>query len=159
MKKYKVLNIKGSILDKNQLENYLEKIASDHIISKNSDKYTYPIYRLEKNLEVITKVYNLLNEHLKLGINIHPAGEWLLDNYYIIEQTTKEIKQDLSLKKYTNFLGISNGQYKGFARIYVLASQIVAYTGSKITKETLEDFLKSYQSKKTLTMEDRKSVV
>ena len=38
----------------------------------------------------------ILNLNLKLGINIHPAGEWLLDNYYIIEETYKTIKKELS---------------------------------------------------------------
>lgn len=48
-------------------------------------------------------VYNLLNEHIKLGIDIHPAGEWLLDNYYIIEERVKQIKDELDLNKYKNF--------------------------------------------------------
>ena len=38
----------------------------------------------------------LLNEHLKLGIKIHSAGEWLLDNFYIIEETVKSIEKSLN---------------------------------------------------------------
>ena len=53
-----------------------------------------------ENYKIIEQVYNLLNEHLKLGISIHPAGEWLLDNIYIIEQTVKLIQKELTLKKY-----------------------------------------------------------
>ena len=36
--------------------------------------------------EIIEEVYNILNEHLKLGISIHPAGEWLLDNFYSLKE-------------------------------------------------------------------------
>ena len=107
-----------------------------------------------ENYKIIEQVYNLLNEHLKLGISIHPAGEWLLDNIYIIEQTVKLIQKELTLKKYKNFVGIANGQYKGFARIYVLASEIVAYTDNKIEKNELENYLRSYQTKKSLSMEE-----
>ena len=106
---YKILNIKGALLDKVQLENYLEKIASDHILKRKSEKYTYPIPRLKENLEVITQIYELLTEHIKLKIPIHPAGEWILDNYYIIEETAKAIVKDITLKKYINFPSISNG--------------------------------------------------
>ncbi len=151
---YKVLNIKGAILDKYQLEYHIEKIATDHILQNNSCKSTYPIPRLEENFEVITQCYNLLNEHVKLGILIHPAGEWILDNYYIIEETVKTIKKELSLKKYTNLLGLANSQNKGFARIYVLASEILAYTDNKIDSNILKNLLNSYQNKKTLTMEE-----
>ncbi len=154
MKLAKVLNIKGALLDKNQLESYLEKIASDHVLQEKSKKETYPIPRLEENFKFITNTYEILNSHLKMGINIHPAGEWLLDNYYIIEESVKSIKKELTLKNYQNLIGIANGAYSGFARIYVLATEIVAYTEARIEAHTLEDFLKAYQNKKTLNMEE-----
>ena len=65
----------------------------------------------------------------------------MLDNLYIIEETVKQIQKELPLKKYRNFLGIANGPYQGFARIYVLASEIVAYTDNKIERKDLEDYL------------------
>ena len=154
MKTTKILKIDGTLLDKEQLNRHLQKIASSHNLKNKSDKQTYPIPNMIENYKTIEQVYELLNEHLKLGISIHPAGEWLLDNFYIIEQTVKQIEKELPLKKYKNFLGIANGKYKGFARIYVLAAEIVAYTDNKIEKEELEEALQSYQSKKTLSMEE-----
>lgn len=50
----------------------------------------------------------MLNQHVSMKINIHPAGEWLLDNFYIIEETVKQIEKELTLKKYINFVGIAN---------------------------------------------------
>ncbi len=154
MKRYRVLNIKGALLDKQQLEKYLEKIASDHILQNKSAKDTYPIPRMTENFEVITEVYHILNEHLKLNIPIHPAGEWILDNYYAIEETVKTIQKEMTLKKYKKFLAIGNGVYQGFARIYVLASEIVAYTDNKIETKNLVDYLQAYQQKKNLSMEE-----
>ena len=154
MKTNKILKIDGTILDKEQLEKHLQKNASNHNLRNKSSKETYPIPQLVENYETIKIVYQLLNEHVKLGITTHPAGEWLLDNFYIIEETVQQIQKELTLKKYMNFLGIANGKYKGFARIYVLAAEIVAYTDNKIQKEDLEDYLLSYQEKKTLSMEE-----
>ena len=150
----KILTINGAVLDRYQLENYLEKVASDHVLQKNSDKSTYPIPRVKENFKFITKTYERLNNDLKIGINIHPAGEWLLDNYYIIEESVKTIEKELTVEKYTKFLGIQNGMYKGTARIYVLASEIVAYTDAKIESDSLKGFLEAYQRKKTLNMEE-----
>jgi len=150
----RILNIKGALLDTRQLENYLEKIASDHIITSSSKKETYPIPRLKQNFEYITKIYHLLNEHIKLGISIHPAGEWVLDNYYIIENSVKMIIKDLTLKKYIDFVGLENGNYYGFSRIYVLAEEVVAYTDGQIDEEKLMLFLKAYQNKKNLNMDE-----
>ncbi len=150
----KVLKLNGTLLDKVQLEKHLEKIAANHNISRKSSKETYPVPQMIQNFKFIKETYELLNEHVKLEINIHPAGEWLLDNFYIIEETVKQIEKELPLKKYVDFLGIANGNYEGFARIYVLASEIVAYTEGKIEKDDLEKYIESYQTKRTLNMDE-----
>ena len=154
MKKYKNLRIEGAILNEKQLEEYLKKISLQHNIGKKSDKLTYPIPHLLENYNIIKIVYNLLNEHIKLGITINPAGEWILDNFYIIEEVIQQIEKELTMKKYVNFVGIQNGQYAGFARIYVLASEIVAYTDNIIRSESLEKYLTSYQNKRALNMDE-----
>ena len=154
MKTEKILKINGTLVDEQQLESHLQKIASNHNLMSKSEKSTYPIPKMLENYKVIRETYDLLNEHLKLGISIHPAGEWLLDNLYIIEETVKQIEKEMPLKKYKNFLGIASGPYKGFARIYVLAAEIVAYTDNRIERTELEKYLQSYQTNKTLSMEE-----
>ncbi len=154
MDAYKELNIKGVLLNKEQLKNYLENIASDHTLKEKSEKETYPVPRLIDNFEYITRTYDMLNQHLKLGINIHQAGEWLLDNYYVIEETVKEVRKELPLKKYVNFIGIGSGKYKGYARSYIVAAEIVAYTEGGFKAKDLEEYLESYQNKKTLNMDE-----
>ena len=154
LREKKFINIKGALLDRNQLNLYLEKIASEHILMQSSDKSTYPIPRLKDNYMFIKATYSLLNEQIKQNIPIHPAGEWILDNLYIIEEIVKNVSKDLSIKKYTNFLGIANGPYKGFARVYVIACEMCAYTDGKINSENLEQMLTSYQTKKSLSMNE-----
>ena len=154
MKTYKSININGTAIDKQELNNYLEKISVEHTIVPTSEKETYPVPELIDNLNEIRKVYNLLNEHVKLEIPIHPAGEWLLDNFYIIEEITNQIKKELTPRKYAKFVGIANGKYHGFARIYLLAEEIVGYTDCRINKEDLISYLESYQLRKTLNMDE-----
>ena len=50
---YRILNIKGALLDIHQLEDYLRKIASGHLLKDKSDKNTYPIPRLNENFKFI----------------------------------------------------------------------------------------------------------
>ena len=73
MKKTKILDIGGAILNNQDLEKHLEKIAATHSIKYKSEKETYPIPRLIENYRAIKEVYDLLNSHVKLGIAIHPA--------------------------------------------------------------------------------------
>lgn len=46
------------------------------------------------------------------------------------------------------------GKYKGYARVYVVASDIVAYTDGSFSVNDLEDYLDSYQSKKNFNMDE-----
>lgn len=149
-----ILNIKGASLDKNQLEEYIEKFASDNVLGNEPNMDTYPIPKMMESFNFITKVYNLLNEHIKLKINIHPAGEWLLDNYYIIEENVKIIEKELTKSKYKNLISITNGNYKGYARIYVLAAEILAYTENNVNSTNLDLALRAYQKKKSLSMNE-----
>ena len=154
MNKSKILNIRGALLDKSQLSQYIEKAAAEHSIKTNSNRETYPIPVLRENYKFILETYNLLNRHLKMGIKIHSAGDWILDNFYVIEETVKSIEKELNLKKYKKMNGLSNGPYKGFARAYVLAEEIVAFSDCKIDREIIDLCLNSYQRKKLLSMEE-----
>lgn len=151
---YKHLNISGVLLDRNQLLKYMEKIAAEHTIKINSDKNTYPIPSLNENYNFIFETYKLLNEHIKLGIKIHSAGEWILDNFYIIEEMVKSIKKELTLKKYSKMIGIASGKYEGFARSYVLAEEIVSFTDCKIDSDIIYSCLEAYQNNKMLNIEE-----
>ncbi len=158
MKKYKKLNIKGTLLDRNQLANHLEKTAADHITRSYSNKITYPISNLIDDYKFILETYNLLTKHMKLGIKIHSAGEWILDNFYVIEETVKTIQKELSIRKYKNMIGLSNDRYLGFARSFVLTEEIVAFSDCKIDRDLIDIALHGYQRKKLLSMEELASM-
>ena len=149
-----IFNIKGIVLDNEQLANFMEKLATNYSITSNSRIDTYPIPRMKENLIFIEKTYNLLTEHLKQGIDIYPAGEWLLDNFYIIDEAVKRVSKDLNIKSYKNLPAIADGNFSGIARIYVLAEEIVTYRDAKIDDETLSVAISAYKNRKSLSMEE-----
>ena len=154
MEKNRVLKGTEIYLNREQLEKYIEQLSIEQVVGKKSQKYTYPINQLKEDFYYITKVYELLNENIKNNITIHPAGEWLLDNYYIIEENVKVILNELTLKKYVRLPGVANGKYKGIARIYVFANEIVKYTNNQVDREVVEKALEIYQKNKYITMEE-----
>lgn len=146
-----ILYAKEKVLDKEDLKVHLAKLASDNIVKTRSDINTYPIPRLNENIEYISLIADLLREHIKIGIPIHPAGEWILDNFYIIEKAAKTVKKDLTKNKYVRLPGIEEN---GFARIYVIANEIICNTDGKLTQNDLTEYLNGYQTQKKLMMEE-----
>lgn len=51
----------------------------------------------EKNYKIIVNTHKILEQTYDMKIPIHSAGQWLLDNMYIIEQEFEKIKDE---KKY-----------------------------------------------------------
>ena len=64
MKKYRNLSIEGAIIDEEQLNKHLEKIAMQQELKNKSDLNTYPIPQLLESYKKIKNVYNLLNENV-----------------------------------------------------------------------------------------------
>ena len=51
--------------------------------------------RLAENEDVLLEVRNLLTEAIKATRRITPAGEWLLDNFYLIEEQIRTARKHL----------------------------------------------------------------
>ena len=89
-----------AMLTPEDLLNHANELGQGHS-SISGRKATYWLMpRINDNFKVITSGYNILNENVKSKKPIVPASEWLLDNYYIIDQQVKEIRQDLTKKNY-----------------------------------------------------------
>ena len=151
---FKTLNISGTLLDEKQLLKHIEDVANNYNIKMFSDKNTYPMDSLNKNYQFILETYQILNEHIKLGIKIHSVGEWILDNFYIIEEVVKTIRKELSPNKYHKMIGVSSGPYDGFSRSYLLAEEVVSYTDCKLDAKTIFECLEAYQKNKMLSIDE-----
>jgi hypothetical protein len=74
--------------------------------------------RLAENEDVLIGSCNLLTEAVKAKRRIAPAGEWLLDNFYLIEEQIRTAKWHLP-KGYSRELPrLSNGPSAGLPRVY-----------------------------------------
>lgn len=131
------------------MESFAKKLAINNKVQKKSNEKTFPIIELEENFLKVAKAYDILNESVNLNVGIPPSGEWLLDNYYLIEEQYNSIKNEITLEKYKELPAIN-----GTSRMFILAKEIVDYTDANITEENLEIFLKAYQSKKSILIEE-----
>ena len=131
------------------MENFAKKLAINHRISDKSNKKTFPLKFLNEDFGLIKEAYELLSESVTKEVPIPPSGEWLLDNFYIVEEQVNSIKNSLNIKKYKKLPSIN-----GVARIYVLAREFVIYTDGVVSKENVETFINAYQTKKALLQEE-----
>ena len=84
-----LIKTRDASLSSDELQNYAKEIAFEHAISKNVSDFIWPIPRMNDNYRYIMSVYKELNEDVMNGIDTTPAAEWLLDNFYIIEEQVR----------------------------------------------------------------------
>ncbi len=137
-----------------QFKQLAEEIATQHKTAFSNRKARSKLPNLEENYQKLIKAYQSTNEEIKSRVNIVPAAEWLLDNYYIIEEQYKEILYNIKKDFNRNLPLISEGKYKGYSRAYAIAADMVDLFDSKIEENTIIDFLESYQKLSPLTCKE-----
>ena len=126
-------------------------LASRHVLSTKSgpDKL---LARLSENTVVISETCHELTAAIKAGRQITPASEWLLDNFYLIEEQIRTARRHLP-KDYSKELPrLSNEDAEGTPRVYQLALEIISHGDGWVDPESLTRFVDAYQDGATLKL-------
>jgi len=81
-----------------------------------------------------------------------PETEWLLDNFFIVEESLREVRQDLPQGYYAKLPKLASGPLAGYPRVYALGLALIAYTDSGLDEGQILRFVQAYQSVTPLTI-------
>ncbi len=108
--------------------------------------------RLRSNEKVLLAAYRSIAKAVDEGRGITPAAEWVLDNYHVVEEQIREIREDLPPGFYRQLPKLTAGPFAGFPRVFGIAWAFVAHTDSRFEPETLRRFVRAYQTVEPLTI-------
>jgi cyclic beta-1,2-glucan synthetase len=135
-----------------RLEQYAATLAAEHEVSDGPRRGRPLLPRLKENARQLVAAYITLAEAIKRERAISPAAEWLVDNFHIVEDQLREIREDLPVGYYRELPKLLNGELAGYPRVYALALAFVAHTDSNLDAETLRRFIRTYQQQRALTI-------
>ncbi|MCY6371123.1 GH36-type glycosyl hydrolase domain-containing protein [Clostridium ganghwense] len=138
-------------VNREDLEKHAVEIANHYSSTKNTNSKRKLIRNLDKSYNTIINGYEYIDKDVREKKEVVPAAEWLLDNLYLIEKEYKHIKYSMPEKYYKNLPIIDKGIMMGYPRIYHIAVELVSHTDGRIDEETIERFVKSYQTNTVLT--------
>jgi len=108
--------------------------------------------RLDDNEHVLLEVRNLLAESFGTEKTITPAAEWLLDNFYLIEEQILIARKHLP-KGYSEGLPcLAEGVSAGLPRVYDIVLEIISHSDSRVDEKSLNSFIAAYQTSSILTL-------
>ncbi|MDP1716909.1 MAG: hypothetical protein Q8L40_02435, partial [Burkholderiales bacterium] len=101
--------------------------------------------RLAENEDVLLQTCRLLTAAVKATRRITPAGEWLLDNFYLIEEQIRTARRHLP-KGYSRELPrLAHGPSAGLPRAYDIALESISHGDGRVDAESLSRFVAAYQ--------------
>jgi len=135
-----------------RLEQHAASLAAAQRVTTNPRKVLSLATRLDDNAAVLLAVYRRSAAELEAGLDVVPAAEWLLDNYHLVEEHIREIRDDLPPGYYRQLPKLADGPFAGYPRVFGLAWAFVAHTDSHFDPATLQRFVAAYQRVEPLTI-------
>src|SRR3989442_850767 len=145
-------SIREELFSIERLEQHAESLAAAQPVSARPMAGRSLAVRLRDNESVLLKAYRAIASAVGEGRGITPAAEWLLDNYHLVEQQIREIRDDLPPAYYRHLPKLATGPFAGYPRVFGIAWAFVAHTDSRFDPEMLRRFVRAYQRVQPLTI-------
>jgi cyclic beta-1,2-glucan synthetase len=143
--------LRSQLFTAEEMEQHGRHLAAAHELTHRSSRDRL-LRRLGDNERVLAETCALLAQSAEQQRRVTPAGEWLLDNFYLIEEEVRTAKRHLPPGFSRELPCITGGSSAGLPRVYDLALHAVAHGDSRLGRGSLTRFIASYQTVKTLRL-------
>ncbi|MFO7667878.1 MAG: hypothetical protein R6V76_14790, partial [Desulfobacterales bacterium] len=143
--------LRSELFSSYQMEEHGKTLAGMHILSKEHTPERL-LTRLAENEDILLEVRDLLIEVVKENLRITPAGEWLLDNFYLIEEQFRVAKRLLPKGYASELPHLQNSPSKGLPRVYDIALEAISHCDGRVDPESLSRFVAAYQTETPLRL-------
>jgi len=144
--------IRAEIFGIERLEQHAESLAAVHRSTEKPPRGRNLLQRVRENAHVLLAGYRNIADTVLAKHEITPAAEWILDNFHVVDEQLRGIRDHLPRSYYRLLPKIAAGHLAGYPRVYGLAWAYVAHTDSRFEMETLQRFVRAYQRTQPLTI-------
>ena len=145
------LPLRAELFSALQMEQHGRILANAHTLGTGSGQ-DHLLMRLAENEKTIIHACSQLTEAIQAGRQITPAGAWLLDNFYLIEEQIHTAKRHLPPNYSQQLPRLLHGTSAGQTRVYDIARETVAHGDGRVDPEVLSRFVAAYQQVTSLKL-------
>ncbi|MBX3415811.1 MAG: cyclic beta 1-2 glucan synthetase [Pirellulales bacterium] len=143
--------LRAELFSIDQLERHAKTVAASHTLTagRGRDKL---LPRLDENERVLIETYDLVTAAADQNRRIEPAAEWLLDNFYLVEEQLRAIRRLLPPSYSRELPRLESGAAASLPRAYGIALELIAHVDGRVDATSLNVFVASYQSVESLKL-------
>ncbi|HXE61171.1 MAG TPA: hypothetical protein VN607_10715, partial [Gemmatimonadaceae bacterium] len=109
--------------------------------------------RLHATESVLDDVREKLQDATRRGLDVSPAGTWLLDNFFIVAEQVREIRVNLPSGYYHGLPKLAGqDRFAGYPRVYEVAIELIAHTDGCLDAQNVDLMVREYQRVAPFTM-------
>ncbi len=139
-----------------RLEQLAHQLAQNSLLDKKNKQKTILLQHLQNWEHTLRAAYAVFRAESSKDLAFARAGEWMLDNFYVVEQTLHQIEEDLPESYYDQLPKLDQATRKGVPRIFGLASEWIGYSQNQVDGQLdlaqTAIFVQEYQQVSLLTI-------
>src|ERR1700686_1040173 len=136
--------IRAELFSVERLEQHAESLAAAQVVTSELVQGRPLLPRVIENGRVLLEYYRATAKAIQREETITPAAEWLVDNFFIVEEQLREIRDDLPTGFYRKLPKIASGHLAGYPRVYGVAWAYVAHSDSRFDPDVLYRYVNAY---------------
>ena len=144
--------IREELFSVERLEAHAKSLAVAQTVASRPTRGLPLAARLADNGAVLLSAYRSIVKAIDDGRQITPAGEWLIDNFHLVERQIRQISTDLPPGYYRQLPKLVTGPFAGYPRVFGMAWAFVAHTDSCFNSDILVSYVNAYQDVQPLTI-------
>ncbi|NUQ21680.1 MAG: hypothetical protein HOQ09_12085, partial [Gemmatimonadaceae bacterium] len=147
--------IRGELLGADQLAARARDLARSQKIAapeRKARRRAPLLVRLNETRAVLVAAYERLTRAADADVDVGPAGDWLLDNFHVVQEHIREVRESLPGGYYRELPELATGALAGYPRVYELAITLIAHTEARVDLENVQLFVGAFQERSTLSI-------
>src|SRR5437660_11170082 len=136
--------LRAELFGVEQLARHAQAIAAQHQVVVGKGSYRL-LARLDHN-EKVLRAFNRASLAADKTRRVTPAAEWLLDNFYLIEEQIQMARRHLPREYSRELPRLANGPSAGALRVYDIVLELISHVDAQIDAESLTAFVAAYQT-------------
>jgi len=142
--------LRAELFSVEQLARHARALAGDHriVTQTGANRLLARLGENEQNLRAFNRATRAVDKTRR----ITPAAEWLLDNFYLIEEQVQMARRHLPRGYSQELPRLLSGPSVGLPRVYDIVLELISHVDAQIDASPLTAFVAAYQTVDTLKL-------
>src|SRR6056297_3637237 len=128
------------------------RLAENHVALDCGTRYKSVKPVLNESRKILEESYRELSKLAKSNKEISPAAEWIIDNFYIIQEQIVQVGEDFPKEYQKSVPLFKNGEFQGLPKVYELVLNLLNHGDNVVDLDVFGQYVQKYQETRPLMM-------